>query len=288
MKKTITAASLILVTFFGTTAFIINKSSTGYAGYTNSPGESYCGTAGCHGGGSSATSTIVVTSVPQFTNDEYVPGTTYTISVQANAAGFTRYGFGCEILTDGNTNAGTMQSPGSGVKFLNAGARRNAVHSTTKLASSGTATFTFQWVAPAEGTGNATFYVAANAVNGNASTSGDFPITPISYVVTEGAVPTTTFTGVRENSAELTNNLSVFPNPANGITTISYDLKQNAAVSVELTDMTGKTVKSLLSETQPAGAHSHVLNLQSVPAGVYFIKTSVNNKKASQKLITVL
>lgn len=288
MKKTIVTLGLLLVTLLSTTAFINNyRYSNGIAGYTGSPGETTCSTPGCHGGGSSATSGVTISATPAFTGNEYVPGTTYTVAVSANAAGFTRYGFGCEILDDNNANIGTMQTAGTGVHFLNSGSRKNAVHTTAKVGS--TATFTFKWLAPAAGSGNVNIYAAANAVNGNGNTSGDFPIDPQSLVLGEGAVPvdTSIVTGVRENQATIASHVAVYPNPANGITTISYSLKENAQVSIELIDISGKLVKTLSSEKQTAGDHSQLLSLQNAVPGVYFIKTLVNGEKAAQKLITI-
>jgi len=283
MKKTITSISLLLITFISTSAFVL-KYSTGIAGYTGSPGETSCSAPGCHSGGTSATSGITITATPSFTNDEYVPGTTYTIAVTASAAGFTHYGFGCEILNDGNTNIGTMQLiSGSGVKFLTAGSRKDAVHTTPKTGSS--VTFSFKWVAPAEGEGNMSIYAAANAVNLNNSTSGDFPITPVSMLIGEGAVPINV--GLQDLGKTTGYDLSVYPNPTNGASTISYSLKETETIVIELIDISGKRVKELLNEKQNPGDHSQVLNFQSVPAGVYFIRTSAEGLPVSQKLITV-
>jgi len=285
MKKIITTLSLLLVTLVSTSAFMY-KYSSGIAGYTGAPGETSCANPGCHSGGTSTSSAITITATPSFTNGEYVPGTTYTISVVANAAGFTHYGFGCEILDDFSTSVGTMQTiSGAGVKLLNAGSRRNAVHSTPKTANSGTATFNFKWVAPDEGGGNITIYAAANAVNLNGVMSGDFPIAPVNLVVAEGAAPVNT--AIRSNEKTTRYDVSVYPSPANGFTTLSYFLNASQTIAVELIDISGKTVKELVNEKQDTGDHEHLLNLESVPAGVYFIKLSADNQKVAQKLITV-
>lgn len=282
MKKTITSISLVLITFISTSAFII-KNSSGIANQTGSPGETSCSS--CHGGGTAAASGITITAAPSFTNDEYVPGTTYTITVAANATGFTHYGFGCEILDGSNANAGTMQAAGTGVKFLTGGGKKNAVHTAPKTGS--IASFVFQWVAPVEGSGDATIYAAANAVNANGSTNGDFPIPPVTMPLTEAAPTVTVDTGIHGNGAILASEVSVYPNPSSGFTNISYLLKQSNIIVVELVDITGKTVKELINEKQDPGYHSQILSLQGVIAGIYFVKTSVNNQQVSQKLITI-
>ena len=76
-----------------------------------------------------------INSLPAFSNNNYVPGTTYTLTIIITASGFNNFGFGCEILNASNTDAGTMQNAGTGVKFLTAGnGRKNAVQSATKAA----------------------------------------------------------------------------------------------------------------------------------------------------------
>jgi hypothetical protein len=52
--------------------------------------------------------------------------------------------------------------------------RRGEMHHTTpKALSSGTTNFTFDWTAPAAGSGNAVFNIAGNIVNGDNGTNGD-------------------------------------------------------------------------------------------------------------------
>lgn len=281
MKKPITFLSLVTILILVTSA-VVQKQSTGIAGYTGSPGEAYC--TDCHGGGSSASSGITITAVPSFINDEYVPSTTYTITVSAQADGFSKYGFACEILDDNNSSVGTMQTiAGAGVKFLNAGnGRRNAVHSTAKSAA--TANFSFRWVAPDEGSGNVTFYASANAVNGNGQTTGDFPITPVSMSIFEGAPPL--IDGINENSI-FVSQVSVYPNPITGFATLSYSLQKSGEVAIELIEMNGKLVKQLFKEKQQPDEHSKILDLQTIPAGIYFIKVSFNNQKIAQKMVVV-
>ncbi|MES2678421.1 MAG: choice-of-anchor V domain-containing protein [Bacteroidota bacterium] len=282
MKKIIITLVLASVTLISTSAFI--KSSSGIAGYTGSPGEVSCNTIGCHGGGSSPASAIVVSAVPAFTNDEFVPGTSYMITVQLTATNFNRYGFGCEILDASNINAGTMQNAGAGVKFLFSGGRKNAVHTTAKIGTGG-ASFSFEWVAPSTGD-TATIYVAGNAVNGNGSTSGDFPIPPV-FVQLNAQEPEPEPVSIRENTSAFISGVSVFPNPANGLTSISYNLSKNQPVSVQLVSLNGKVVREFINETQVSGEHSHFLDLNNIAPGMYFVKMSVADQKVSQKIIAV-
>jgi hypothetical protein len=292
MKQTFTILSLVLLTLFGTSAYLI-KYNTGYAGQTGSPGEGTCNS--CHGGGSSSASGITITSVPAFTLDQFYPDSTYQIVIQASAAGFTRYGFGCEIL-DPTTNfdAGLLHTPGSGVQFQTAfNGRRNAVHTTKKANTSGTVTFTFKWTAPS--TGDATIYAIANAVNGNNTTSGDFVLNPVTRELTAGTPPppppppvdTTGTLSVKEIQYNPVSQVLIFPNPVEDFCNLSYVLKNPGVISAELIDIKGQQVKALFSALQEPGYQSRVLDLSSVPSGIYFIKLSTNDQKISQKLITI-
>ena len=286
MKKTLTTLVLFAAILTGTSAYIL-KSSNGIAGQTGSPGENTCGAPGCHGGGSSSSQDVTITASPSFTADQYMADSTYQISVQVNALGFSRFGFGCEILDSLNANAGTIQTPGTGVKFLNYSGRRNAVHTTPKVAANG-ATFTFQWVAPSEGRAN--FYVCGNAVNGNGNTSGDLPI-PFSMFLYPAPVTHTIDTVViidnivkqKMNTTEL----KIYPNPVADFANLSYKLVKTTTVSVTLIDLQGVSVREMFSEKQSPGAYSRILDFTDIGAGVYFLRTSENGKKVSQKLVTV-
>lgn len=277
MKKPILAFLLVVILLFSTTAFVVkSKYSTGIAGFTGSPSEGTCSS--CHGGGSSIASGITITSLPAFTGNQYIAGTTYTITLNISASGFNSFGFGSEILNSTNTNAGLMQNPGPGVKFLNSGARKNAVHTTPKTGT-GAASFSFEWVAPTSG--GVTIYVGANAVNGTGGTGGDFTFNS-SLSLTESLG-----VGIKENNLQSVSNVLIFPNPVTEFTTLSYVLNKTQTLHVQLTDLSGKIVKEIYTETQNAGYQSKMIDLTNVSSGVYFIITNADNQKVSQKLITV-
>lgn len=291
MKKTISTLLFATTTFIGTSAFII-KSSSGILGYAGSPGEATCSS--CHGGGSSAVSGITVTSLPEFSLNsnsemEYMQDSLYTIKVEVAASGFTRYGFASQILTSSSINSGTLQNPGTGVKFLNSGSKRTAVHTLPKVAAANTPTvFTYKWKAPKTGD-PATIYAIANAVNNNGTTSGDFVISPITVALVAAPTPTVeepSTVGLKENKTFISQVL-VFPNPANDVTNISYFLNDSKTILIQLIDIKGQVIKELYKQEDAPGFHSQILNLTGVASGVYFIKTSANEKKVSQKLITI-
>lgn len=288
MKKTFTLFTIGTLLLIGASAFVSDtKNSTGMAGYTGAPSEQTC--AACHSGGSTATKTISLSSNPSFTGGKYLPDSVYAITIDVSAAGFNNFGFGCEILNSSNANIGTMQNAGSGVKFLNAGARRNAVHSAIK-AGTGSVSFTFEWKAPAAGAGDATFYACGNAVNANGNTNGDVAVPGGALLsLTEGtvAVVQPTFTAIQETTDKFISNVIVSPNPSSGFSQISYSLKKESLTEIELYDINGKKIKQLVKENEQVGYQSHIINLSSVPAGVYFVRVISDGNQVSQKLVSV-
>ncbi len=269
--------TLALAALCGSSYVIVYNS--GIAGYTGSPGETSCSS--CHSGGSSPSSVISISSTPSFSNSQYVPGATYTIEITVSASGFSKFGFGCEILNASNANAGLMQNQGAGVKFLNSGARKNAVHTTGKL-NAGSANFTFEWVAPQ--TGAATIYVSGNAVNANNSSSGDFPITPVSLAL-QAEIPIDPV--AIEESGLLLGELSIYPMPSNGITNLSYVLKKSSLIEISICELSGKELKRFEEGKQEQGQHNKLLNLEGISAGVYFVKLSGEGQRLSQKLLII-
>lgn len=280
-SKLVLLFSLALIALCGSSYVIVYNS--GIAGYTGSPGETNCSS--CHSGGSSPSSAISIRSNPSFTNNQYEPGSTYTMEITVSASGFSKFGFGCEILNVSNTNAGLMQAAGPGVKFMNVtvqgNQRNNAVHSTGKL-NSDSAKFTFEWVAPQSGA--ATIYVSGNAVNGNNSSSGDFPIAPVSLAL-QAAVPIDPV-GVKEMGA-LLGEMILYPLPCNGITNLSYALKHTSLIEISICDLSGKELKRISEGKQEQGQYHKLINLAGLSEGLYFVKLSGDGNKLSQKLLIV-
>jgi hypothetical protein len=281
MKTRILTIFATLAVGAALTSFMFYNGS-GMAGYSGAPGEATC--ASCHSGGFAATKGITITSVPEFTDNGFYADSIYRISVIANAAAFTRYGFDCTILSPTNTTAGTMTLAGTGVKFLNAAGRRHATHSTTKISASGTATFEFSWVAPSEG--DATIYAISNAVNGNNNTSGDCVITPVSLALTSVPPPTnTTVTeSIIENDLNKINSVSLYPQPASSSARVDFFLNGSSAVTIALLSLKGEKIREDFLNVLESGHHSERLDLSGIAGGVYLVRVSSNEEAVTRRL----
>ncbi len=87
------------------------------------------------------------------------------------------------------------------------------------------------------------------------------------------------------NEIEALSNVSVFPNPFNNETTISFNLKNNAEVSLIVTDMTGRTVYTVASENMTAGEQVIAIDGSAFKAGIYNYTLSVDGKTTTNRIV---
>ncbi|OYD15407.1 hypothetical protein CH333_05785 [candidate division WOR-3 bacterium JGI_Cruoil_03_44_89] len=83
------------------------------------------------------------------------------------------------------------------------------------------------------------------------------------------------------------------PNPFNQSTTINYDISKNARVEINIYDVKGRLVKSLVNQIKAPGIYSVVWNGRNKkgliqPSGIYFYQLKVKEKIAETKRIVLL
>lgn len=163
------ALALSLVAFKGM------NSSQPPIGRTGAPGEGTC--RDCHSGGTGQVS-IALTQSGGGALTTYTPGggpVTLALSVSHSTASV--YGFQLTVLSsqagqEDTPNQGLNTTGGTGtVLQTGSGGRKYLAHS----GSSSSGNWTFTWTPPATDVGPITWYIAANAANGNGATSGDMP-----------------------------------------------------------------------------------------------------------------
>jgi len=76
----------------------------------------------------------------------------------------------------------------------------------------------------------------------------------------------------------------IYPNPFNPITNISYILLENTQIKIEIFDIAGKRVQTLLNEFQTLGNHSINWNALSQSTGIYFIQLQAGNYLETKKV----
>ena len=75
---------------------------------------------------------------------------------------------------------------------------------------------------------------------------------------------------------------SVFPNPSSDAFSVTVSLKESAAASIEVLDMTGRVVTVLLSEKLNSGTTSKNFSGAFLPNGNYLIRLKANNESSTQ------
>ena len=78
-----------------------------------------------------------------------------------------------------------------------------------------------------------------------------------------------------------------YPNPFNPTTTIRYELPQDGVVTIEIYDILGQKVKTLLNEFKKADRYEVTFNSIGLASGVYFYTLMVNDFIQTKKMILV-
>ncbi len=89
------------------------------------------------------------------------------------------------------------------------------------------------------------------------------------HLISTGAVGIDDPDGAVANGFALSQN---YPNPFNPSTTISFELPKAAEIHLEVFDVIGKRVETLISDRLNAGVHQVEFNAESLPSGLYFYR----------------
>jgi hypothetical protein len=81
--------------------------------------------------------------------------------------------------------------------------------------------------------------------------------------------------------------LSLTPNPSHNAARLSYVVAKGGAVRIALYDATGRLVKHLANETQPAGDYALNLDNAELSAGVYFVRIETPTAEANVPMTIV-
>ena len=76
-----------------------------------------------------------------------------------------------------------------------------------------------------------------------------------------------------------------YPNPFNSSTVIKYNITINADVKLEIYDLLGRKVETLISENQHAGMHTVIWDAREIPTGIYFYEIQVGNCSQFKKCL---
>lgn len=92
--------------------------------------------------------------------------------------------------------------------------------------------------------------------------------------------------GIGDKSKKEIENVNVFPNPFTDKFTVSYTLKDGGDVTVELFDLYGKKLQSLVNKYQPVGTYQCSFDSKgTLPKGVYLLGLSTNGNSVIKKIV---
>jgi beta-xylosidase len=77
----------------------------------------------------------------------------------------------------------------------------------------------------------------------------------------------------------------ICPNPFNPTTKISYQLPTTSQVSLQITDVCGRTVATILNELQPAGSYNLAFNACELASGIYFCVLKTTEAMRIRKML---
>lgn len=88
-------------------------------------------------------------------------------------------------------------------------------------------------------------------------------------------------TGVSESQIS---NINTYPNPASGNVSIDYMVASNSNVQVNIVDITGRNIETIVNVEQTAGFYTVQYNVEDLKSGIYFVVVSSNNASRTVKL----
>jgi endo-1,4-beta-xylanase len=97
-------------------------------------------------------------------------------------------------------------------------------------------------------------------------------------------------TATSVEGVEIPQSLALFanyPNPFNRITELGYELAAPVNVRLEVYDMLGRHIRTLVDGPQPAGMHAVTFDASGLPSGVYFYRLRAGEQVQSRQMMLV-
>ena len=80
---------------------------------------------------------------------------------------------------------------------------------------------------------------------------------------------------------------SVYPNPFNPETTISFSLLKESDVNLNVYDANGRYLETIINDSFKSGKYRVKWNGNSYPSGIYFVKLSILNHEQTKKIMLI-
>jgi hypothetical protein len=90
--------------------------------------------------------------------------------------------------------------------------------------------------------------------------------------------------GIEQLSSAVTSQ-SIYPNPAPDQAMLNYTLKTGAPVIVNVSDVTGRVIRSINEGNEAAGLNQQLINTEDLTDGIYLVTVIANGSTSVSKLI---
>jgi hypothetical protein len=94
-------------------------------------------------------------------------------------------------------------------------------------------------------------------------------------------------TGIKTKETELPSHYALansYPNPFNPSTTIGFSLPEQAKIRVEIFNLIGQKIVTLVDDIKPAGEYKIVWNAKDLSSGIYFCRMHANGKSVFEQI----
>ena len=262
MKKTpflLAIATVALVVSFALDALnpLIGNPTGAPAGRSGGPAEggAMCAAGGCHGPASNTVISTLISTSPSLASG-YIPGATYSITITVSGSGSKGFQFSAQS-SSGNP-LGTLTVPAS----LQIQQNRWVTH--RSAASGSPSTWTFNWVAPAAGSGTVGFYACGISGRNN------------SLVRQTLSIPQST---VSVNEIAVKSQVRCWPQPARNEINLGWEQQNPAKARWEILTMDGKLAQRWPFQNLESGTLQERLDLNglNLASGTYYLRLLDNN-----------
>jgi len=94
--------------------------------------------------------------------------------------------------------------------------------------------------------------------------------------------------GIDDRETQVPNRITLlqnYPNPFNASTTICYTLPEPSNITINIYDILGRKVETLVSRKQQAGFHQAIWNAEDAVSSTYFYKISVGDYTETRQMV---
>ncbi len=111
-------------------------------------------------------------------------------------------------------------------------------------------------------------------------------VVPEDTTTTTDSIPLkNTATQIGDNIISKQTDLSIYPNPSTGEFTIKYDVAKRSDIQIDIFDIKGAHIKSVVDANQYSGKYQIPVNLSELQPGIYFVNLIKDAEKFTEKVV---